>query len=88
MVAEESGVGRERYVHRSRDLSIDLDAEVLWPFYEEVCKLDVPILVHPGTRIFEAQDCHPWLVGSERYDGFKMLATALGFPLLNKGGAR
>ena len=59
----------------------DLDAEVLWPFYEEVCKLDVPVLVHPGTRIFEAQDCHPWLVGSERYDGFKMLATALGFPL-------
>jgi aminocarboxymuconate-semialdehyde decarboxylase len=59
----------------------DLDAEVLWPFYEEVCKLDVPILVHPGTRVFEAQDCHPWLVGSERYDGFKMLATALGFPL-------
>ena len=59
----------------------DLDAEVLWPFYEEVCKLDVPILVHPGTRVFEAQDCHPWLVGSDRYDGFKMLATALGFPL-------
>ena len=59
----------------------DLDAEVLWPFYEEVCKLDVPILVHPGTRVFEAQDCHPWLVGSDRYDGFKMFATALGFPL-------
>jgi predicted TIM-barrel fold metal-dependent hydrolase len=59
----------------------DLDAEVLWPFYEEVCRLDVPVLVHPGTRVFEAQDCHPWLVGSHRYDGFKMLATALGFPL-------
>jgi aminocarboxymuconate-semialdehyde decarboxylase len=31
----------------------DLDAEVLSPFYEEVCKIDVPILVHPGTRVFE-----------------------------------
>ncbi len=59
----------------------DLDAEVHWPFYEEVCRLDVPILVHPGARVFEAQDSHPWLVGSERYEGYPLFPTALGFPL-------
>jgi len=59
----------------------DLDAEVLWPFYEEVCRLNVPILVHPGARVFEEQHSHPWLIGSERYQGFQMFPTALGFPL-------
>ena len=59
----------------------DLDNEVLWPFYEEVCRLDIPILVHPAARVFELQHSHPWLVGSERYQGFQHLPTALGFPL-------
>lgn len=59
----------------------DLDQEVLWPLYEEICRLDVPILVHPAARVFEAQHSHPWLVGSERYQGFPHLPTALGFPL-------
>lgn len=59
----------------------DLDAEVLWPFYEEVCRLNIPILVHPAARVFEAQHSHPWLVGSERYQGFQLFPTALGFPL-------
>jgi aminocarboxymuconate-semialdehyde decarboxylase len=59
----------------------DLDAEVLWPFYEEACRLDIPILVHPGARVFEAQHSHPWLIGSERYQGFPLFPTALGFPL-------
>ena len=59
----------------------DLDNEVLWPFYEEVCKLDVAILVHPGARVFDAQHSHPWLIGAERYQGFPLFPTALGFPL-------
>lgn len=59
----------------------DLDNEILWPFYEEVCRLDIPILVHPAARVFEAQHSHPWLVGSERYQGFQHFPTALGFPL-------
>jgi aminocarboxymuconate-semialdehyde decarboxylase len=59
----------------------DLDSEVLWPFYEEVARLDIPILVHPGARVFEAQHSHPWLIGSERYQGFQLFPTALGFPL-------
>lgn len=59
----------------------DLDNEILWPLYEEICKLDIPILVHPAARVFEAQHSHPWLVGSERYQGFQHFPTALGFPL-------
>jgi aminocarboxymuconate-semialdehyde decarboxylase len=59
----------------------DLDAEVLWPLYEEIARLDVPILVHPGARVFEDQHSHPWLIGSERYQGFPLFPTALGFPL-------
>ena len=59
----------------------DLDSEVLWPFYEEVARLDIPILVHPGARVYEEQHSHPWLVGSERYHGFQHFPTALGFPL-------
>ncbi len=59
----------------------DLDNEVLWPLYEEISKLDIPILVHPAARVFEAQHSHPWLVGSERYRGFQHFPTALGFPL-------
>ncbi len=59
----------------------DLDSEALWPLYEEIAKLDIPILVHPAARVFEAQHSHPWLVGSERYQGFPHFPTALGFPL-------
>jgi len=59
----------------------DLDSEVLWPFYEEVARLDIPILVHPGARVYEHQHSHPWLIGSERYEGFPLFPTALGFPL-------
>jgi aminocarboxymuconate-semialdehyde decarboxylase len=59
----------------------DLDNEVLWPLYEEIAKLDIPILLHPAARVFEAQHSHPWLVGSERYRGFQHFPTALGFPL-------
>src|SRR6267142_273770 len=59
----------------------DLDSEVLWPFYEEIARLDIPILVHPGARVFEDQHSHPWLVGAERYQGFPHFPTALGFPL-------
>ena len=59
----------------------DLDNEVLWPLYEEIARLDIPILVHPGARVFEAQHSHPWLVGAERYQGFPHFPTALGFPL-------
>jgi len=59
----------------------DLDSELLWPFYEEICRLDIPVLVHPAARVFEAQHSHPWLVGSERYQGFQLFPTALGFPL-------
>ena len=58
----------------------DLDAEVLWPFYEEVCKLDVPILVHPGTRVFEAQDCHPgWSAATATT--VSKCSRRIGFPL-------
>ncbi|HWO40770.1 MAG TPA: amidohydrolase family protein [Candidatus Eisenbacteria bacterium] len=59
----------------------DLDSEALWPLYEEIERLDIPILVHPAARVFEAQHSHPWLVGSERYQGFPHFPTALGFPL-------
>jgi aminocarboxymuconate-semialdehyde decarboxylase len=59
----------------------DLDNEALWPLYEEIARLDIPILVHPAARVFEAQHSHPWLVGSERYQGFPHFPTALGFPL-------
>jgi aminocarboxymuconate-semialdehyde decarboxylase len=59
----------------------DLDNEVLWPLYEEIAALDIPILVHPAARVFEAQHSHPWLVGSERFQGFQHFPTALGFPL-------
>ncbi|MEK7341040.1 MAG: amidohydrolase family protein [Candidatus Binatota bacterium] len=59
----------------------DLDSEILWPFYEEAARLDIPLLVHPAARVFEAQHSHPWLVGSERYQGFQHFPTALGFPL-------
>jgi aminocarboxymuconate-semialdehyde decarboxylase len=59
----------------------DLDSEALWPLYEEISRLDIPILVHPAARVFEAQHSHPWLVGSERYQGFPHFPTALGFPL-------
>ena len=59
----------------------DLDNEVLWPLYEEIATLDIPILLHPAARVFEAQHSHPWLVGAERYKGFPHFPTALGFPL-------
>ena len=59
----------------------DLDSEILWPIYEEVSRLDIPILVHPGARVFEAEHSHPWLIGAERYQGFQLFPTALGFPL-------
>lgn len=59
----------------------DLDSEVLWPLYEEIANLDIPILLHPAARVFEAQHSHPWLVGAERYQGFPHFPTALGFPL-------
>ena len=59
----------------------DLDNEVLWPLYEEIVDLDIPILLHPAARVFEVQHSHPWLVGSERYQGFQHFPTALGFPL-------
>lgn len=59
----------------------DLDSEALWPLYEEICRLDIPVLVHPAARVFEAQHSHPWLIGSERYQGFQLFPTALGFPL-------
>ena len=59
----------------------DLDSEALWPLYEEIARLDIPILLHPAARVFELQHSHPWLVGSERYQGFQHFPTALGFPL-------
>jgi aminocarboxymuconate-semialdehyde decarboxylase len=59
----------------------DLDNEVLWPLYEEIADLDIPILLHPAARVFELQHSHPWLVGSERYQGYQHFPTALGFPL-------
>jgi predicted TIM-barrel fold metal-dependent hydrolase len=60
---------------------VELDSEVLYPFYEEVARLDVPILLHPAARGFAAQDSGDWLVGGSRYQGFPQLPTALGFPL-------
>jgi aminocarboxymuconate-semialdehyde decarboxylase len=59
----------------------DLDNEVLFPLYEEIADLDIPILLHPAARVFEAQHSHPWLVGSERFQGYQHFPTALGFPL-------
>ena len=59
----------------------DLDNEVLFPLYEEIADLDIPILLHPAARVFELQHSHPWLVGSERFQGYQHFPTALGFPL-------
>ena len=59
----------------------DLDNEVLFPLYEEIADLDIPILLHPAARVFELQHSHPWLVGAERFQGFQHFPTALGFPL-------
>ena len=59
----------------------DLDNEILWPLYEEIADLNIPILLHPAARVFELQHSHPWLVGSERFQGFQHFPTALGFPL-------
>jgi predicted TIM-barrel fold metal-dependent hydrolase len=59
----------------------DLDNEVLFPLYEEIADLNIPILVHPAARVFELQHSHPWLVGSERFQGYQHFPTALGFPL-------
>src|ERR671919_1178525 len=59
----------------------DLDNEVLWPLYEEIADLNIPILLHPAARVFELQHSHPWLVGSQRFQGFQHFPTALGFSL-------
>jgi predicted TIM-barrel fold metal-dependent hydrolase len=59
----------------------DLDNEVLFPLYEEIADLDIPILLHPAARVFELQHSHPWLVGSERFQGYQHFPTALGFSL-------
>jgi aminocarboxymuconate-semialdehyde decarboxylase len=59
----------------------DLDNEVLWPLYEEIADLGIPILLHPAARVFELQHSHPWLVGSERFQGYQHFPTALGFSL-------
>jgi predicted TIM-barrel fold metal-dependent hydrolase len=59
----------------------DLDNQVLWPLYEEIADLDIPILLHPAARVFELQHSHPWLVGSERFQGYQHFPTALGFSL-------
>jgi predicted TIM-barrel fold metal-dependent hydrolase len=59
----------------------DLDNDVLFPLYEEIAALDIPILLHPAARVFELQHSHPWLVGSERFQGYQHFPTALGFPL-------
>ena len=59
----------------------DLDNEVLFPLYEEIADLDIPILLHPAARAFELQHSHPWLVGSERFQGYQHFPTALGFSL-------
>ncbi len=59
----------------------DLDSEVLYPLYEEIADLNIPILLHPAARVYEAQHSHPWLVGSERFQGYQHFPTALGFPL-------
>ena len=56
----------------------DLDNEVLWPLYEEIARLDIPILFHPAARVFEAQHSHPWLVGSERYQGLSAFSHGAG----------
>ena len=59
----------------------DLDNEVLFPLYEEIADLNIPILLHPAARVFELQHSHPWLVGSERFQGYQHFPTALGFSL-------
>ena len=53
----------------------DLDNEVLFPLYEEISDLDIPILLHPAARIFDGQHSHPWLIGAERYQGFQHFPT-------------
>jgi predicted TIM-barrel fold metal-dependent hydrolase len=59
----------------------DLDNEVLFPLYEEIADLNIPILLHPAARVYELQHSHPWLVGSERFQGYQHFPTALGFSL-------
>lgn len=58
----------------------DIDGEELWPLYEAVEALDLPILLQPIERAFEDQTGHPWLIGADRYAGMRFLASTLGFP--------
>lgn len=58
----------------------DLDGQSMWPLYEAAEALNLPILVHPAARAFEDQTGHPWLIGAERFNGMRFLASTLGFP--------
>ena len=58
----------------------DLDDHAMWPLYEAAEALNLPILVHPAARAFEDQTGHPWLIGAERFNGMRFLASTLGFP--------
>jgi aminocarboxymuconate-semialdehyde decarboxylase len=58
----------------------DLDHESMWPLYEIAAHYSIPILVHPAARSFEKEIGHPWLIGSDRFQGMRFLPSLLGFP--------
>ncbi len=59
----------------------DLDDPSMWPLYEVADHHDVPVLVHPAARAFESQVAHPWLIGADRFEPMRFLASCTGFPM-------
>lgn len=59
----------------------DLDDPAMWPLLEVANHHRIPILVHPAARAFESQVAHPWLIGGDRFEPMRFLATAIGFPM-------
>jgi aminocarboxymuconate-semialdehyde decarboxylase len=60
---------------------VHLGSETLHPFYKKAAELDIPILVHPPARTYDAQPLNPLLVGADRFgDEFGFLSSGLGFP--------
>ena len=54
-----TGLGMKGIVIRSQASGLSMDAKELYPFYEKVCSLDVPVFIHPsgvqkGFSILEA----------------------------------
>ncbi len=60
---------------------VHLGNAALYPFYEKVEELGIPILAHGAARTTQAEPINPVLVGADRFgQEYGFLASALGFP--------